>query len=317
MEYKPAERSQWTGRASSSTLENQYWYQQIQLGNINTIDLPSMDIALIGYACDEGVARNHGRIGARRGPTALRERLAKLPIHFEDKTIVDLGDIIGKGEDMEVCQNALADSIESCISNAVFPIAIGGGHDIAYGHFKGLHQWVNKQSQKKIGIINFDAHFDLRPVGNQPNSGTPFFQILNEFTAAEYFAIGIQQQSNTKELFDIAKNFEVPYVYREDCESTPTVVEALKKRLSPFIATNEHLYVTIDLDGFSSAYAPGVSAASPLGFDPAFFFKILGFILASNKVISLDIAELNPTLDRDKQTATLAARIVDFTVMHL
>jgi formiminoglutamase len=34
------------------------------------------------------------------------------------------------------------------------------------------------------------------------------------------------------------------------------------------------------------------------------------------KVISFDIAKLNPSLDRDKLTASLAAKIIDFVAME-
>ena len=68
------------------------------------------------------------------------------------------------------------------------------------------------------------------------------------------------------------------------------------------------------LDGFSSAYAPGVSAPSPLGFTPNFMYKMLQFLFDTKKVISCDIAELNPTLDTDNLTANLAAKLLDFIV---
>ncbi len=38
-------------------------------------------VALIGFACDEGVRRNHGRVGAAAGPEALRLALGKLAIN--------------------------------------------------------------------------------------------------------------------------------------------------------------------------------------------------------------------------------------------
>lgn len=132
----------------------------------------------------------------------------------------------------------------------------------------------------------------------------------------DYFAIGIQQQSNTKELFSIAENDQISYAINYDCESSSPELDTLKNRLIPFIEKVDYLYITIDMDGFSSAYAPGVSAPSPLGFTPYFVFKMLAFLLASGKIISFDIAELNPSLDRDKLTANLAAKIIDFVVMN-
>lgn len=317
--YQPAQKKHWTGRASNPNLEKQYWHQEITLFDIRDVSTKNnIDIALLGYVCDEGVRRNLGRIGAAKGPETLRERLAKLPIHFDKKQVGDFGDIICIDEDMEACQQAFMKVISELISHKVFPIAIGGGHDMSFGHFMGIREALKKKQNNKVGIINFDAHFDLRPVEKKPNSGTPFYQIISELQKTDesvaYFAIGIQQQSNTKELFNIAKEEGVSFAINYDCESSSEEIKALQNRLIPFIEKNDYLYITIDMDGFSSAYAPGVSAPSPLGFTPYFIFKILRFLFGTNKVISCDIAELNPIVDQDNLTANLAAKLVDFMV---
>jgi formiminoglutamase len=320
-DYQSGQRIYWTGRKSNPDIGNQYWYQEIELYNISDLkNEEKLDIALLGYVCDEGVRRNLGRVGSEQGPRVLRERLAKLPVHFNSKRVVDVGDIICVDEDMESCQFAFSKIISLLISQRIFPLAIGGGHDMAYGHFMGIRDAIKNSSKKKIGIINFDAHFDLRPVERKSNSGTPFNQIITELKKSketvDYFTIGIQQQSNTKELFEIAKKNQVNYAINYDCESSNEEMNLLQQRLIPFIKANDYLYITIDLDGFSSAYAPGVSAPSPLGFTPYFVFKMLRFLFESKKVISCDIAELNPTLDRDNLTSNLAAKLVDFIVMN-
>jgi len=320
--YKSANKANWEGRPSNPDIENQYWHQEIQLIDIEKDSISTdIDIALVGYVCDEGVRRNRGRIGADKGPSAIRERLAKLPVHFDDKKIADYGDIVCVDEELEDCQTLFSKHISNLIQHKIFPIAIGGGHDLSYGHFMGIWNSFDANNKKNIGIINFDAHFDLRPVENRSNSGTPFNQIISELNkkgkSVDYFAIGIQQQSNTKELFEIAKNDHIYYAINYDCESSNTELVALKNRLIPFIKKNDYLYITIDLDGFSSAYAPGVSAPSPLGFTPYFVFKMLSFLFDTKKVISFDIAELTPSLDRDMLTASLAAKIIDFVVLKL
>jgi len=322
VDYVLAQPEDWTGRASNPDIENQYWHQEISLTNINDIDANQIiDIALLGYACDEGVRRNLGRIGAAEGPKLLRDRLAKLPIHFEEKTVADFGDLHCVKNDMESCQSALRTSVQKLVSSGIFPIVIGGGHDLAYGHYMGLRDAVKKTTKTKIGILNFDAHFDLRTVDKKPNSGTPFNQLITELSTSDekfdYFAIGIQRQSNTKELFEIAKKSKVGYAINYECESASEELKTLQQKLRPFIERNDYLYITIDMDGFSSAYAPGVSAPSPLGFTPYFVFKMLHFLFDTQKVISCDIAELNPKLDRDNLTANLAAKLVDFIVMKL
>lgn len=317
VDYKPGQKELWTGRSTNAALESQYWHQHILRGDLGRFeDNKIPNFGLIGYACDEGVKRNFGRVGTVDGPKVIREKLGKLPLHF-DKSVVDFGDIICLNGDLESCQNAFSKGVAGLLKKGVFPIGFGGGHDIAYAHYRGLKQAL---PEKRIGIINFDAHFDLRPVENAPNSGTPFNQILSEAKqkgeSVDYFAIGIQKQSNTKQLFEIAEKYSVDFVYSDACNTSKESLSALQKKLKNIITNNDYLYITIDMDGFSSAYASGVSAPSPFGFSPNFVFKMLEFLFDSKKVISCDIAELNPKYDKDSQTANLAAKLVDFIVSN-
>ncbi|MBC3758065.1 formimidoylglutamase [Hyunsoonleella sp. SJ7] len=310
--YRPGDKSDWKGRPTNPDLGAQYWCQAIQCEDIRGIGKDAFGFGIIGYACDEGVKRNLGRPGAKDGSRCLRAKLGGVPIHFENKKVVDFGDVICNGDDLESCQVAFSKSIATLISNNVFPIGIGGGHDMAFAHYRGLK---NTFPDKRIGIINFDAHFDLRPVEHQPNSGTPFYQILQQYDNVDYFPIGIQKQSNTKELFEIAKKFNIDFMLHDELHSK-TGIKQLHKKLRSISDNNDYLYVTIDMDGFASAYAPGVSAPSPLGFTPQFVFETLKVLLKSKKVMSFDIAELNPQFDRDTQTALLASRLVDFMVVN-
>jgi len=305
----------WKGRATAPKLGVQYWYQQVQLLDLEkeseTDAVPH--VALLGYACDEGVRRNKGRIGAAHGPDAIRKQLTRLAFHHDSLSISDYGNLLCADGNLEDCQKALSVLTEQLLAQGSFPIVLGGGHDVAYGHFVGIHNALQQKGSSRIGIINFDAHFDLRPVEDKPHSGTPFNQILSEYrSTTEYFALGIQQPANTQELFAIAKEKKVNYLFNDVCENIN--YELVTSKLNAFIERNDALYLTIDLDGFSSAYAPGVSAPSPLGFSPAFAFKILHFLMQTQKVVAVDIAELNPRYDRDQSTAVLAARVVDAVV---
>ncbi len=316
--YQAGEIANWSGRASRPGLEAQYWHQAIQLVDLK-LGLPSLpkpDITLLGYACDEGVRRNLGRVGAVHGPEVIRNNLAKLAFHHAGKNILDLGDITCQDGDMEASQHALADVVSQLIRNQAFPILMGGGHDIAYGHFHGLFRAARATRKAKLGILNFDAHFDLRPVEKLPNSGTPFWQILQEHPHdVEYLVLGIQSPANSPELFEIAQKYKVQHLSNFDCEQWPHT--KITQFLDPFIERNDWIYLSIDLDGFSSAYAPGVSAPSPMGFNPSFVFQVLSYLFQSRKVISCDLAELNPKLDIDQHTAKLAARLIDQIVHQL
>jgi formiminoglutamase len=64
-DYQSGQQIYWTGRKSNPDLGKQYWYQEIELIDLHQIkNENTIDIALLGYVCDEGVLRNLGRIGA-------------------------------------------------------------------------------------------------------------------------------------------------------------------------------------------------------------------------------------------------------------
>jgi len=306
--YASTVKDTWTGRKTTPNAGTQYWYQAIQQASLEE-STTKANIGLLGYACDEGVKRNLGRVGATNGPNKVKERLAKLAFHHFDKQIVDFGNISCIEEDLESCQEAFSQSITQLLRNNIFPIAVGGGHDIAYAHFKGIYNHLENLTNNRIGIINFDAHFDLRPVLENGNSGTPFYQIFNEFDNVSYFALGIQKASNTNELFQIAQENNVQFLLNDDCVLSNII--AVKQKIDTFLANTDYLYITIDLDGFSSAYAPGVSAPSPIGIQADFCIQILKYLFRSETIISCDIAEMNPKYDQDNSTANLAARLID------
>ena len=313
--YKVSEKTSWTGRKTASDQQTEYWYQVVQVQDVLQIEETETPIiGLLGYACEEGVRRNQGRIGAAQAPDLLRQRLGKLACHFQPGLVADYGNLICTNQDLEQFQEAFAATLATLLQNNVFPIALGGGHDIAYAHFLGIQKALASEEKPRIGVINFDAHFDLRKPNPKGNSGTPFYQILTGYPQSSYFALGIQKPSNTKELFTTARALDVQFLLNTACQSSN--LDFVLQQLMTFISQQDYLYISIDMDGFSSAYAPGVSAPSPMGMEPNFVFEVLKFLLDSRKVISCDIAEINPGFDQDNTTTNLGARLIDFIVNH-
>ena len=303
--YTAPAAANWTGRNSGPGQEGRYWHEHVDLRSWNEGPATPKHVALLGYACDAGVRRNQGRPGAAEGPDPIRQRLGRLAWHHGSKRVIDYGNVVCPGDELEAAQAQVAVTVEQLIAAGHFPLLLGGGHDLAYGHFSGVRA---ARPGERIGILNFDAHFDLRPVTDRPNSGTPFKQLLDE-ELTDYLVLGIQRRSNPAELFEIAAANGVEYVLAEHCRTyqLPTIIHLLEA----FLSRNDQVYLTIDLDGFSAAYAPGVSAPSPFGFSPAFVEAVLEYVLDSGKVVAADVVEYNPTYDRDGLTARLAAGLVD------
>lgn len=319
--YKPCSKKTWHGRSDESAEGNQRWHHIVKRLDLSEASFTkkegkkhdleklldkSKNFAFIGFECDEGVRRNQGRVGAKEAPDEIRAAMVNFPVHF-DKAIklFDAGNISCEPDDLENAQEALAEAVHRLISHGYFPIVLGGGHETAYGHYMGLH----KTSKEKIGIINFDAHFDLRPLvdGKLGSSGTPFLQIANQCKKTkvdfDYLCLGINKNSNTAALFETAKKLKV--TYKEAHE-----IGKVKNTIDKFLEKNQKIYLSNCLDVFSASIAPGVSAPSAMGIMHSDFIPAFEQIIKSGKVISLDIVELCPRLDIDKRTAKLAAAII-------
>ncbi|MFC3880664.1 formimidoylglutamase [Algoriphagus namhaensis] len=303
--------SLWTGRPAE-TIE--YWHQAI----ITVNDLAfnessdSKKIGILGYEGDEGVHRNGGRIGAALGPDAIRKVMGSTAYHLKKGTqILDYGTIQTENQEMESSHALISKSVSSLLRTKHFPVLFGGGHDLAYAHATGIFDYL-KGKDEKLGIINLDAHFDLRPkVNNQGHSGSPFYQLSQEHSSHfHYFCLGIQRAANPSSLFETAKQTKATFIEMEEFQINKW--DLIQEKILWFLDSVNKVYLSIDLDGFSSAYAPGVSAPSPLGFNPDLAFKIFDLIASSKKLISLDVVELNPTFDQDQATARLAARCTEY-----
>lgn len=304
--YQKTEPSIWTGRPSKDQL---YFYEKVTCIDLEHQEIPdaqSTSFAILGYGCDEGVLRNKGRIGTATAPDIVRSMMASLSNHLPNEvSVIDSGTIGCENNDLEKTQTTTSETIHQLLKKEYFPIVIGGGHDIAYAHYNGIKMHTHSS---KIGIINLDAHFDLRTIKDLGNSGTPFSQIANENDHFNYLCLGIQEASNNRELFKTAKQHQVQFITNNDF--TLQNKEHIISVINTFITSVDHIYLTIDMDGFSSAYAPGVSAPSPFGFTPDIALLVIDHICNSGKLLSVDVAEMNPKYDIDNCTARLVARLL-------
>ena len=260
--------------------------------------------SLIGFESDEGVKRNNGRIGAASAPNEIRKQLAKLPYHLDKGTrMVDIGNIACENGKLEQAQQVLGEQVAKLLHHSCTPIIIGGGHETLYGHFLGVREFIG--SGASLGIINIDAHFDMRE-SEISSSGTMFKQILDEDQQAGYLCLGIQQFGNTKALFNIAETYGCQYIMEESL----TFEDATKKVIDEFADKYDYVLLTLCTDSINASAAPGVSAPSPFGLDPKLVRSLLGYIVAKENVTSFDISEVNPLLDEDDKTTRLAAYLI-------
>lgn len=303
--YKAADMSLWDGRTDEDD-NSLRWHQCVRPYEAES---PG-GVVLLGIACDEGVKRNQGRVGAAGGPDAIRRVLGGQAFHLR-RPVYDGGNLFCEADGLEALQQEQTEVVKDILDRGHFPLILGGGHEIAFGNFAGLEQHLKASGDSQpVGVINFDAHFDLRREAI-PTSGTPFLQIA-EYCETEripfrYLCLGISETANTAALFDRAGQLGADYVRDEDCWDKA----AVKERVERFLAPCRALYLSIDLDVLPAASAPGVSAPAAAGVPMAELERLLSIVrsMAGERLKLADIAEYNPDFDVDGRTARVAARL--------
>lgn len=303
--YKPLDY-QWKGRVDGEKKEQLRWHQVVEYIDLERVSDVKHGFCIIGFKSDEGVKRNRGRVGAKKAPDEIRKHLFSLPWHFGSVALYDAGDVECSG-DLELAQDELKSLVSIVHEKKLFPIILGGGHEVAFPSIMGFYE-----SRGKLpSIVNFDAHFDMRDYSSGPTSGTSFRQI-GDFCKSrgerfKYCCVGIQKSANTKELFDVAKDYGAKWIDIEMVRFNPKRALA---ELSAFLDESLDVHLTICSDVFAEYLAPGVSAPQPFGLQLTEFLNLFYLVLKSGKLTGFDIAEVSPPLDEGFRSSNLAARIV-------
>ncbi|WP_444889103.1 formimidoylglutamase [Microbulbifer sp. DLAB2-AA] len=299
----------WSGRTDSEDgRAGERWHQRV---SPLQLDNPP-GIAILGFASDEGVRRNKGRIGAAKGPRILRLATANLPATF-DLPLYDAGNVRVDREDLESAQALLGARINELLANGHFPLVLGGGHEIAFGSYQGIARWMRElHREKTLGIINFDAHLDLRIPSPKGSSGTPFYQIAEQCQINgrpfNYLCVGAADNANTPALYNRADELGAEVI--RDREISSWNLDKIKQQIRDFTDKVDFLYLTVCLDVLPAAVMPAVSAPSGRGVPLELLEELLDTVLDSNKVCLADMAEFNPYFDIEDHGARTAARLV-------
>lgn len=262
-------------------------------------------VCFVGYDTEDGILRDEGVVGAAEGADAIRKGLSELP-GIKNLRIYDYGNLEKKT--LEEAQEEYSEKIADIYSKGLFPIGLGGGHDIVYGAYKGIRKAF---PDKKIGIISFDAHLDIKSYDERMTSETSFKKILDEDKNVEYAITGFQRLENSRSLIKNADEKGV-LVLEEEYPEEFTI-----SSLKSFVKKMDIVYVTICMDVFDGAAAPGVSFPTVLGMDSKKGKRILRALMETKKVVCLDFAEINPRYDVANRTSRLAGYMIYETMEKL
>jgi formiminoglutamase len=270
---------------------------------------------LVGFPQDEGVRRNHGRPGAALAPHEIRQCLYRLTPWDAENNIdlavyhpVDMGNVRVAGS-LEESQADLGVVVSSILAQGAIPVVIGGGHETAYGHYLGYIA-----GSRPVGIINIDAHLDVRPClsGQRGHSGSPFRQALEHPTeplpGKRYICLGAQPHAVSRAHWQYAR--KQGCTVRWCHELRDSLEQQFLREIDQLSSAGCQVYVSLDADVIQLADVPGVSAPNPTGLTGAAVASLARWAGKSPSVSSFDLVEISPPCDVNGQSSRWAALIL-------
>ncbi len=264
------------------------------------------DLVLLGVCNEQGVLANHGRPGAAQGPTGFRQAFFKLTAPtLLDRTCWDAGDL-PEGLPYETRFVAQGEVVSALARLGAIPLVIGGGHDCSYGNYLGLASLEDLSPLRPPAVVGVDAHLDLRPE-HGPNSGNPFFRMLEHGLPGEDLAlVGLIPWVNAEAHHAYGRERGMA-LHGLEPGGEAQALSSAQAALARFAGRGRRVLATLDLDAFSAAALPGVSAPNPWGLSADLGLQLARTFGASSAVAVLDLMELAPPQDPSGRSARMAA----------
>jgi formiminoglutamase len=261
--------------------------------------------------------------GAFLAPQTIRSMLQSFSTYsieqetdLWDNVITDFGNIEMHVTDLIESQSRIYSAlkeIQQKHAHAVV-ITIGGDHSVSASAIKAF-----QETRGRVGIIQFDAHFDLRNLEDGgPSNGTPFRQLIENgvIEGNQLIQLGIRDFSNGKLYHEYAKEHGVTVHTMGDIRREG-LLTVLKKSVEQLKQSTESIYISLDMDVLDQAYAPGCPAIGPGGLDSHSLIEGIQYLGEVEEVKGMDIVEIDPSLDFRNMTSRLAAFIImQFTLYY-
>ena len=289
---------------------------------------PARSVRLLGVPMDFGA----GRRGVDMGPSALR--LARLSTALSElgHEVVDHGNVdVPVAESLPAAERVpgdarFVDAIAATTSRTcaalqampadATPIVLGGDHSVSLGSA------AHASRAGRTGLLWIDAHGDLNTPANSPSGnvhGMPLAHLLGYgdprlLTACragvglrpeDVVLLGIRRLDPGERALAHELGLRVLTIADIDRRGMSAVADEALEAL----AHTDRLHVSLDADVLDPAVAPGVGTPVVGGLTYREAHLLMEVIAEDGRLASLDLVEVNPTLDVQNRTAAVMVEL--------
>ncbi len=272
-------------------------------------------IALLGLPDDTGVSLNGGRAGARQGPRAFREAMARYGTAHDAVSgrdlaalgLFDAGDVEPAGDEIHRTHIRVSEAVDAILQMGLLPVCIGGGHDLTFPGVAALTRRLRERNEK-LGGLNIDPHLDVR---ERVGSGMSFRRIIEDGQGVveprTFATVGVGAFSNELRHIEWLRDRGSSLLIFDGDQHQ--LLERFLDLLEQ-MSSASNLFASFDLDVLDASVAPGVSALNPMGLTPVTASLLCRSLGRLNNLRYFDLMELSPPHDVQGRTARLAVHLL-------
>lgn len=205
----------------------------------------------------------------------------------------DLGDLPLADATLEEAFEPLRGGVRRAFDEAAAAVAvIGGDNGVTRAGVHGLPALL-----EKCGLITFDAHFDLRDLGNGLTNGNPVRALLADgLPGTNIVQIGIQPFANSRAYAEVARDAGITIITMDQVRDRG-IAGIVNEALALLTPRVEMAYVDFDIDVLDRAFAPATPGSRPGGLTP-WELKRAAWLCGSHPLVrAIDLVEVDPTQD--------------------
>lgn len=270
-------------------------------------------ICIMGVPFDNAVSLNKG---AAKGPETMRNLSIDMSDVTEDDIIIkdgllyDIGDI-PVDLNWEKYFADVSDEAYKLMQTDNFCLFLGGDHSVTIPLHQAFGKYQKeKKEDAKIGVIHFDAHYDLCDEydGHKWSHACTEARSLETIISGEdLFFVGIRVAEKS-ELMTIEQNPGITVVKANEVHTNG--IDSVFKKLNDKFQDYDALYLTIDIDVLDPSFAPGTGTPQPGGLTIMQLIQLFKMIIEKLPVKAMDIVEVAPDLDVNNITSWAAMRLI-------
>jgi len=221
----------------------------------------------------------------------------------------------------ELCRR-LAQSTAKLTDEKKSFVVLGGDHTSAIGAWSGVS--YAKRKEGPLGLIWIDAHMDSHTpdtsqsgnlhgmplaclLGHGNKSLTEICDHLPKVKPENICLIGIRSYEQGEA--DLLKKLNVKIFYMDEVNQRG-MATVLKEAVTLVTQNTAGYGISIDLDSMDPRDAPGTGVVEPGGIAANDLCSALTGLAKDSRLIGMEIAEFDPTRDRDRMTERLVMKLI-------